>query len=199
MAHEAKVFDLKGLNGISDNQISQHRDILYAGYIKKLNEVEEKLLTADRGAANQAYSEYRGLKADETFALNGVILHELYFENLSTKGGGPATGNVSEKINRDFGSFDKWAEDFRASGLAARGWVMLTYSLYDNKLHNYTLDSHNYNVAYLQVPLLIMDVYEHAYAIDYGVKRPPYIDAFFKNIDWETVNARVEKALKHQR
>ncbi len=195
MAHRVKNFDLRELDGISENQISQHRDILYAGYVKKINEIEEKLETADRSKANQTYSEFRGLKADETFALNGVLFHELYFENLGGKGGIP-DGKVLELIERDFGSFDRWEEDFKACGLAGRGWVLLTFSLYDGRLHNYTLDTHNYNVPALQIPLLVMDVYEHAYAIDYGVKRPPYIDAFLRNIRWDVVNNRLEKAMK---
>lgn len=192
MKHEAKTFELKGLEGLSDNQISQHRDILYVGYVNKLNEVEEKLKTVDRSKANQIYSEYRALKADETFALNGVVLHELYFENLGGSGG-PPTGRVAELIQRDFGSAEAWEADFRACGVAVRGWVILAYSFYDQRLHNYGCDAHNVNFPALAWPLLVMDVYEHAYAIDYGVKRPPYIDAFMKNINWDVVNRRLER------
>jgi len=107
MSHEAKKFELKGLEGLSESQISQHRDILYVGYVNKLNEIEDRLKTSDRSKANQIYSEYRGLKADETFALNGVILHELYFENMGGRGGNPA-GQIAELIIRDFGSVEKW-------------------------------------------------------------------------------------------
>ncbi|MDH4226327.1 MAG: Fe-Mn family superoxide dismutase [Deltaproteobacteria bacterium] len=189
MPYEPRKFDLKGLDGLSDNQISQHRDTLYVGYVNKLNEIQEKLKTADRGKANQIYSELRALKADETFALNGVVLHELYFENLGGKGGAPS-GGLLKAIEADFGSFDKWVEDFKASGMAARGWVMLGKCGYDGKLHNWGLDSHNNNFPALATPVLIMDVYEHAYAIDYGVKRPPYIEAFMKNIDWKAAEKR---------
>lgn len=195
MTHEVRKFDLQELEGLSNNQISQHRDVLYAGYVNKLNEIEEKLKTADRSKANQIYSEYRGLKADETFALNGVVLHELYFENLGGSGGSP-TGPVADLIKRDFGSIEQWLEDFRACGVAVRGWVVLAYSFYDRKLHNYGADAHHFNFPALAWPILVMDVYEHAYAIDYGVKRPPYIDAFIKNINWDIVNERLEKALK---
>ena len=82
MTYQAKKFELKGLDGISENQISQHRDILYAGYVNKLNEIEERLKNCDISKANQIFSDLRALKSEETFALNGVILHELYFENL---------------------------------------------------------------------------------------------------------------------
>lgn len=192
MAHEPRKFDLKNLNSISENQISQHRDILYAGYVNKLNEIEERLKNVDRGKANQVFSEFRALKTDETFALNGVVLHELYFENLGGKGG-KAAGEISDMITQEFGSFDKWQDDFKACGMAARGWVILGLCLYDSKLHDYCLDTHHFNVPVCVMPVLVMDVYEHAYVIDYGVKRPPYIDAFMKNINWSVCQRRLSQ------
>lgn len=191
MAHQAKKFELTGLDGISDNQIAQHRDILYAGYVNKLNEIEERLKTVDVSKANQIFSDMRGLKADETFALNGVVLHELYFENLGAKGGGPS-GKLADMISSEFGSFDTWVANFKACGMAARGWVIMGLSTYDGKIHNYCLDTHNYNFPASTIPLLVMDVYEHSYVIDYGVKRPPYIEAFMKNINWKAVEARLK-------
>src|SRR3990167_4402781 len=106
MSHDIKKFELRSMEGLSDNQVSQHKDILYVGYVNKLNEIEDKLKTADRTKANQIYSEYRGLKADETFALNGVVLHELYFENLGGGGGNPS-GKIANLIKLDFGSTEK--------------------------------------------------------------------------------------------
>lgn len=193
MAHQARKFELIGLEGISDNQIAQHRDILYTGYINKLNEIEERLKTVDLTKANQIFSDLRALKADETFALNGVVLHELYFENLGGRGSKPK-GAVSDLISRDFGSVDKWAENFKSCGMAARGWVILGLNKYDHKLHNYCLDSHNFNYPANCMPLLVMDVYEHAYVIDYGVKRAPYIEAFMKNVNWTRVEDRLGRA-----
>ena len=190
MKHTIREFNLKGLDGISDDQIAQHRDILYAGYVKKLNEIEERLEKVDLSASNQIFSEFRALKAEETFALNGVILHELYFENLGGKMGKPS-GALLELIERDFGTFDKWEENFKACGMAARGWVILGLSTYDGKLHNWCLDAHNSLVPVGAVPILVMDVYEHAYTIDYGVKRPPYIDAFMKNVEWKACEGRM--------
>lgn len=190
MAHQAKKYELNGLVGISDNQISQHRDILYAGYVNKLNEIEDRLKVVDRSKANQVFSEFRALKADETFALNGVVLHELYFENLTPQSEKKPSGRLADLITRDFESFEKWQEDFKACGMAARGWVIFGFCLYDAKLHNYCLDTHNYNMPSCVAPVLIMDVYEHAYTIDYGVKRPPYIDAFMKNIAWSVAQRR---------
>ncbi len=191
MAHQPKKFDIK-LDGISENQISQHRDILYAGYVNKLNEIEEKLKNVDISKANQTFSDLRALKADETFALNGVILHELYFENLGGRNMKPK-GKLSDLIAREFGSFEKWSDNFKACGMAARGWVILGLNAYDGKLHNYCLDTHNFNVPVNVIPLLVMDVYEHAYTIDFGVKRQPYIDAFMKNLEWNRCAERLEK------
>lgn len=188
MAHQPRTFDLK-LDGISENQIAQHRDILYAGYVKKLNEIEDKLKTVDISTANQTFSDLRSLKIDETFALNGVVLHELYFENLGGKDSKP-TGALADEIKKQWGSFDKWAAEFKACGLAARGWVVLGLNGYDGKLHNYCLDSHNLYMPAGTIAILVMDVYEHAYTIDYGVKRPPYIEAFMKNIDWDACGKR---------
>ena len=192
MAHQVKKFELKGLDGISENQISQHRDILYAGYVNKLNEIEERLKGVDLSKANQIFSDLRALKADETFALNGVILHELYFENLGGKGTKPSR-TLSDLLTRDFGSMEKWTENFKACGMAARGWVILGLSAYDGRLHNYCLDTHNFNFPASSIPILVMDVYEHAYVIDYGIKRPPYIEAFMKNVNWNACTERLER------
>jgi Fe-Mn family superoxide dismutase len=191
MTHQVKKFDLT-LEGISDKQISQHRDILYAGYVNKLNEIEERLKTADITKANQAFSDFRALKVEETFALNGVVLHELYFENLGVKSAKP-TGKLSDLLAREFGSFDKWIENLKACGMAARGWVILGLCTYDGKLHNYCLDAHNDRVPVSVVPILVLDVYEHAYTIDFGVKRAPYLDAFVKNINWDAAAKRLDR------
>ncbi len=188
MAHQPRKFDLK-LDGISENQIAQHRDILYAGYVTKLNEIEDKLKTVDITKANQTFSDLRSLKIDESFALNGVILHELYFGNLGGKGSKPS-GGLSEMIAGEWGSLDKWAAEFKACGMAARGWVILGLNTYDGRLHNYCLDSHNLFMPANTIAVLVMDVYEHAYTIDFGVKRPPYIDVFMKNIEWGACEAR---------
>jgi superoxide dismutase, Fe-Mn family len=196
MAHKFREFPLEGkLKGISDNELQQHRDILYKGYVNKLNEIESQLAESDRSKANPSYSAYGELKRQQTFAYNGSILHELYFENLGGKGG-PPTGAVAELIKKHFGSLEKWQDDFRACGTAARGWTVLGYSWWDNQVHNFLLDTHNANVPMAVIPLLVLDVYEHAYAIDYGVKRPPYLDAFMNNVDWDAVNRRAEMVKK---
>jgi len=190
--HQAKEFNLEGkLKGISDNQIQQHRDTLYAGYVAKLNLIEDEMKKASTEGTNPTYSPLGELKRQEIFATNGVFLHEAYFGNLGGSGG-PATGKVAELINAKWGSFDKWLADFRAAAMAARGWVIMAYSFNDMSIHNYSMDVHDKGSVCNTANLLVLDVYEHAYMIDYGVKRAAYLDAFFQNINWDVVNERVK-------
>jgi Fe-Mn family superoxide dismutase len=129
------------------------------------------------------------LKVEETFNWDAVKLHELYFWNLGGTGG-PAKGRIRTMIDRDFESFDKWKEDFLAAGKAARGWVVLAYDCDDKTLHNFLQDVHNVGVVWRAIPLLVLDVYEHAYFIDFGIDRAKYMDAFFANVDWDEINRR---------
>lgn len=196
MAEKRDVKELKQscltMDGISKEEIDQHYGILYKGYVTKLNEIRSKLDTVDYAAANQSYSELRGLKTEEVFCVNGTKLHEWYFDNLGGPGG-EAQGRIRELIDRDFGSYQKFETEFKSTGLAVRGWVVLAYDLDDGKLHIYGQDAHNVGVPWGAYPLMILDVYEHAYGIDYGVKRAPYLDAFMKNVDWSEVNQRLAK------
>lgn len=186
----------KGLVGISDKQIDFHFDTHYKGYVTKLNEVLEKLENVDRSKAHQNYSEYRALKVEETFNHMGVVLHELYFENLKDGKGTKPSAKLMEQIGKNFGSFERWKEDFKACGMALRGWAVLVFDLSTGKLINNGLDAHNVYTLTNTIPLLVLDVYEHAYYADYGPKRAPYIDAFFENINWDVVNGRFDKALQ---
>ncbi|MGI6603590.1 MAG: superoxide dismutase [bacterium] len=182
------------LPGLSARQLAEHYK-LYLGYVNKTNEIWDLLQTVDRQSANSTYSPYRELKLEETFALNGVKLHELYFANLGGSGG-PPTGEISFFIQRDFGSASSWTTDFRALGLAARGWGILALDINDRTLHNFLLDAHNVGGIQRSVPLLVLDVYEHAYLLDYGTNRAHYLDAFFYNIDWQEVNRRLRPYLR---
>jgi Fe-Mn family superoxide dismutase len=185
-----------GLVGISDKQIDFHFDTHYKGYVTKLNEVLEKLENADRSKAHQNYSEYRALKVEETFNHMGVVLHELYFENLKDGKGTKPSAKLMEQIEKNFGSFERWKEDFKACGIALRGWAILVFDLGTGRLINNGLDAHNVYTLTNTIPLLVLDVYEHAYYADYGPKRAPYIDAFFENINWDAVNKRLDRALR---
>jgi len=189
---QAKPLKYSSLPGLSEKQLSEHHDVLYAGYVKKTNELRGKLATVDLTTANATYSDLRELKLEETFALNGVKLHERYFDNLGGKGGAPE-GTIADWIMEDFGSFEKWAAEFAACGLTARGWVVLAYDLEEKRLMNVICDVHNQGGVWGQVPLLVLDVYEHAYFIDYATARKKYIETFAANVDWSAVNAQIEK------
>lgn len=179
------------LEGLSQKQIDQHFDVLYKGYVNKTNEIEEKMKSVNLDEANATYSLVRELKKEEVFATNGARLHEGYFGNLK-KGSGQPSGPILQLINEDFGSFENWQKEFLALGIAARGWVVLAFDWDDGKLHNYLTDIHSEGV-WDASPLLVLDVYEHAYFIDYGTARKDYLNAFMRNIDWDVVNRRVEK------
>ncbi len=183
--------ELFQLDGISKRQIEEHYT-LYQGYVNKTNEIRSKLESVDRSKANQTFSDLRELKVELSFAWNGVKLHELYFENLGGRGGQP-NGKLLQALESNFGSFDKYVEDLKASGISARGWVVTALDE-DGKLYNYVADAHNMYGIWKAIPLLVLDTYEHAYVIDYGVKRPPYIDAFLKNLNWQVVAERLDKA-----
>ena len=194
---EARKFpSIRELNGISARTMEEHYE-LYKGYIGKVNEIQKKLDGADRTTANQIYSEYRGLRVDLSFAIGGVKNHELYFGHLGGNGGKPG-GRVAELIQRDFPGYDQWLADFKAAGLAARGWVWLAYDHDWNILTTAVGDAQNTFPIWNATPILGMDVYEHAYWIDYGRARAKYIDAFFANLDWGVVEQNLEKALAMQ-
>jgi len=194
---EAKKFaSIRELNGISQRTMEEHYE-LYKGYVGKTNEIQKKLDGADRAAANQIYSEYRGLRVDLSFAIGGVKNHELYFAHLGGNGGKPE-GRTAELIGRDFPSYDAWLADFKAAGLAARGWVWLAYDHDWNILTTAVGDAQNTFPIWNATPILGLDVYEHAYWLDYGRARAKYIEAFFANLDWKVVEHNLEKALATQ-
>lgn len=179
------------LAGISKRQIDEHHDILYKGYVNKLNEIETKVSEANLAEANATFSLIRELKKEEVFALNAIKLHEGYFENLRANGSA-ISSDVLDLLKEDFGSYEQWEAEFKALGLAARGWVVLAYDWDDRKLKNYLSDIHSDGV-WSASPLLILDVYEHAYFLDQGTARKAYIEAFMKNVDWDVVAQRVSR------
>ncbi len=184
-----------GLDGISNQQIDYHFETHYKGYVNKLNEIWERLQSADRSKANQNYSEFRELKLEETFNYDGSLLHELYFENLKAQKSS-VPEDLKKAIERDFGSYEKWVEDFKATGTAFRGWALLVFDLNTGKLRNIGADVHNTNGIWNAIVVLALDVYEHAYYTDFGPKRAGYLDAFMKNVDWSSVSKRYSKAVK---
>jgi Fe-Mn family superoxide dismutase len=174
------------LDGISREAVEAHYK-LYEGYVSKRNEILGKLAEVDLSAGNQVYSEVRGLKVELSFAIGGVKNHEIYFEHLGGEGGDP-TGLIGDLIERDFGSVDDWRADLKATGMAGRGWAWTAYDWDEGRLFNYIGDAQNTFPIWNATPLVALDVYEHAYFLDYRTDRASYIDAFFNNLDWTTVN-----------
>lgn len=189
---EAKQFEsINGVTGLSEKLMKDHYK-LYEGYVKKANEISEKLKTVDLSSANATYSDLRALKRGYSFAVNGVKSHELYFENLSGDGKAPE-GWVGSKIADTFGSYENWLADMKATGIAARGWVWFAFDWQNGSIFNYLGDAHDAFPIWHATPLVALDVYEHAYFTDYGTGRADYIDAFFKNLNWNSVEQFASK------
>ena len=178
--------ELLEMDGLSRASVEAHYK-LYQGYVAKRNEILGKLKEVDSGAANQVYSDIRALKVDLTFAIGGVKNHEVYFAHLAGGGGDPG-GAARELIERDFGSVQAWRQDLKATGLAARGWAWTAYDWDEARLFNYIGDAQNSYPIWNATPLVALDVYEHAYFLDYQTDRASYIDAFFANLDWGVIN-----------
>ena len=179
------------LDGISRESVEAHYK-LYQGYVNKRNELLKKLAEVDLSTANQVYSDLRALKVDYTFAVGGVKNHEIYFEHLGGNGGDP-TGAIGYLIKRDFGSAAAWKADLKATGIAGRGWAWTAYDWDEGRLFNYIGDAQNTFPVWNATPLVALDVYEHAYFSDYLTDRGAYIEAFFRNLDWDVVNDWVAK------
>jgi len=181
---------LYDLEGISRQAVEAHHR-LYQGYVAKRNEILERLAGADLDDANQTYSDLRELKLELTFAIGGIKNHELYFEHLGGSGGDPK-GAFGRLVARDFGSVAAWKADLKATGLAARGWAWTAYDWDEGRLFNYLGDAQNTFPVWNATPLVALDVYEHAYFLDFGTDRAAYVDAFFDNLDYDVVDGWVE-------
>jgi superoxide dismutase, Fe-Mn family len=179
------------LDGISRETVEAHYK-LYQGYVAKRNEILGRLGDVDLGAANQVYSEIRALKTDLSFAIGGIKNHEIYFEHLGGSGGDPG-GSFGALVERDFGSAANWRADLKATGMAGRGWAWTAYDWDEGRLFNYLGDAQNTYPIWNATPLVALDVYEHAYFLDFQTDRSSYIDAFFANLDWATVDDWVQR------
>lgn len=186
-------FDPRKLHGLSEKMLVSHHDNNYAGAVKNLNKVEEQLaaLPADAPAFLVA-----GLRERELTFANSKVLHELYFGNLG--GNGKASSGIQGAIATRFGSFAAFEQQLHATamGLAGgSGWATLNFSLHLGQLRITGASGHPQALA-AGVPLLVLDMYEHAFALDYGAAAAKYLEAFFLNVNWETVEHRLEKAQK---
>jgi superoxide dismutase, Fe-Mn family len=191
MEFTAKKFDsINGLPGLSERLMTEHYK-LYEGYVKKANEISEMLKTVDKSKANATQSDLRSLKLGLSFAWGAIKSHELYFGHLNSKSSKPgdAMGNL---IERDFGSFENWSEDLAKTGIAARGWVWTAFDWDSKTIFNFLGDAHDAFPLWNATPLVALDVYEHAYMIDYGVNRADYIKTFLSSLDWEVIEQRIK-------
>lgn len=175
---------------LSGKQVNDHKQ-LYVGYVVKRNEIDENLQLVDKSKSNQSYSTFRSLKVAETFTRNAAILHELYFENIAA---GKKIGKETLQLVTDnFGSLKAFKDDLMATATAARGWAVMCYNLDDQRVQNYLLDAHNQFVPVMTIPLLVIDTYEHAYMIDFGINRKEYLAVLWNNINWDVVEERVKR------
>ena len=182
------------LQGLSPKLIESHYENNYGGALRRLNAIAAQLEGAD--FAKLPGFTLNGLKREELIAHNSVILHELYFASLGGDGRDP--GSFAEVLSRDFGSVDRWKAEFSAMGRAlggGSGWVLLTYVPREGRLVNQYASDHSQSLA-SGIPVLALDMYEHAYHIDFGANAGAYVDTFLRNIDWKGVAARYQGASK---
>ena len=190
MAYEPKNFDnlIGKVQGLSEAQLKAHFG-LYQGYVKKLNEIWDKLGKADRATANYSFSEYSELRRREPVAYNGTFLHELYFSNL-IKDGEPAPG-LKKAIETGFGSFDAWVADTKACLMSAHGWTLTVYDWNLNRVANQLVQSEHHVGLWPNCTVLVaIDAWEHAYMIDYGTKKPDYVANVMNALNWKAINER---------
>jgi len=192
MPYTAKDYaKLIGMAGFSETLLKNHFT-LYQGYVTNTNKVLDTLdqMSKDGKTATPEFAE---LKRRLGWEFNGMRLHEFYFENLGGKDGIDKNGKLTKKLIESFGSYEAWEKDFRATGaMRGIGWVVLYQDPASGRLINFWVNEHDVSHPAGCNPLLIMDVFEHAFMIDYGLKRADYIDAFFKNINWPAIESRIK-------
>lgn len=192
MAYVAKDYsNLLGMEGFSETLLKNHFT-LYQGYVANTNKVIESLenLFKEDKVSSPEYAE---LKRRLGWEFNGMRLHEYYFENLGGKASIDKDSKLYNKIAEDFGSYENWEKDFRATGaMRGIGWTILYQDSVTGKLLNFWVNEHDTAHPAGCSPILIMDVFEHAFITDYGLKRVDYIQSFFKNINWKVVEKRLK-------
>ena len=183
-------FDPAKLKGISEKLIKSHWENNYVGAVKALNIVEVRLNRMLQEADLPPYL-YGDLKREELMRTGSIVLHDSYFANLG--GDGKAGGEILETIKQWFGSYEQWESEFKKTGNAlggGSGWTILAYNLHTGEVHNYWAADHMHNAPSSRA-LLVLDMYEHAYQMDYGAAAAKYVDAFMQNVNWEEVNRRL--------
>jgi len=192
MAYEAKDYSkLIGMEGFSETLLKNHFT-LYQGYVTNTNKLMDTLATMLKDG-KVGTPEYAELKRRMGWEFNGMRLHEYYFDNLGSKAALDKSGKLAKKLAENFGSYEDWEKDFRGTGtMRGIGWVILYQDNVSGKLFNQWINEHDVGHPAGCVPILVMDVFEHAFITDYGLKRADYIEAFFKNINWAVAESRLK-------
>lgn len=192
MAYITKDYSkLIGMEGFSETLLKNHFT-LYQGYVTNINKLLDTLdqMLKDGKTGTPEFAE---LKRRLGWEFNGMRLHEYYFENLGRETSPEKSKRLSKELAENFGSYEAWEKDFKATGtMRGIGWVVLYQDPMTKKLINFWINEHDVSHPAGCNPLLIMDVFEHAFMLDYGLKRADYIEAFFKNINWPQVEARIK-------
>lgn len=182
---------------LSEKNINNHIE-LYKDYLEKFNKASAKLDSVDKSAAHTNHSEYRSIKLDETFNMNGAYLHELYFANIGDSNSQISMDTLSYmRLNRDFGTFDDWQKDFIACGLSSRcGWVVTYLNTYTQSYMNVFVDLHADNVPVGMFPVIVVDMWQHAFYKDYLKDSKTYLSGMMKQLRWNVIESRFKKADK---
>ncbi len=190
---QKKPFNIK-TDFLSNASIQNHIE-LYEGYVDTFNNISAKLDTVDR-EANSNHSDYKNLKHDETYNLNAAYLHELHFANIGDPNSQITMDSLSYmRLTRDFGSFDAWQKDFIACSQSSRcGWAITYLNTYTQTLMNCVIDLHSQNVPVGMYPVIVMDLWQHAYYKDYLKDSKTYTNAMMKQFRWPVIEKRIEKA-----
>jgi Fe-Mn family superoxide dismutase len=191
MTYNAKDYNrLLGMEGFSDTLLKNHFT-LYQGYVTNTNKLMDALSQLLK-EGKTGTAEYAELKRRFGWEFNGMRLHEYYFENLGGKGGINKSGKLYQRLVESFGSYEAWEKDFKATGsMRGIGWAVLYQDISSGRFINFWINEHDVGHPSGGMPILIMDVFEHAFMIDYGLKRADYIESFFKNIHWDEVEKRL--------
>lgn len=177
---------------LSAEQIAPHYSAHYGGALRGYIAADKKLQSSIIAATTIDSSAYGSLQRSRANKGNSVMLHELYFDGMALKANDPNI-EIRTAIEKRFGSINKWAADFQASAKAASGWAILAFNSVNGKLYNIVCDKHATGVLWMSTPLLVLDVYEHAYYLDYKNKKTDYIEKFMGHIDWAETNRRYKK------
>jgi Fe-Mn family superoxide dismutase len=190
--YAAKTFNLQ-LDGISGEQLEQHYK-LYQGYVTNTNTLNDKLAEL-RAAGKGGTPDYNELRRRLGWEYGGMRLHEYYFDNMTGNGGAaPTSGKLADALKEEWGTVEAWEADFKATGLMRGiGWAILYQDPFTGRLQNFWITDHENGHPAGFIPILVMDVWEHAYTVDWKpTERAKYVDAFFRNVNWKTVEARLK-------